>query len=421
MIRASYFIYKPNQMNEIILRQLCYASRKLWNVANFERRNWTKDSGIPYPNWYDQKKRLKNHFWYKNLPSQSAQEVLKVLQESWQSFFELKKSGGIENPKPPRFKHHNFNVKFLNNGFRIEGNRIRLSIPAKQKAYLQETYGIIEKFVYISIPKHIKIHHVKTVEVKPLKNGKYKIILAQKYDDVLMKEHSTKFMSIDIGIVNALTCYDYKGNSHILSGRQWLAVERYFHKKIAHYQAISDAQQVAKGMKYPKKSKRVLQLYRKRKGQTFHILHCMTKKVVDLAVKQGVETIVIGDITGIRDQTNFGKKTNQKFHQLPFEKIVQMITYKAEEQGISVVKQSEEYTSQTCSVCTPYPAKEFAKRSNRKHRGLYVCKDCQSVINADVNGAINISKKYLKGLKAQSVVVLDTPTVYTFNGQKFIA
>jgi len=40
-----------------------------------------------------------------------------------------------------------------------------------------------------------------------------------------------------------------------------------------------------------------------------------------------------------------------------------------------------------------------------------------------VNGAINISKKYLKEIKAlsQSVVVLDTPTVYTFNGQQFVA
>ncbi len=156
--------------------------------------------------------------------------------------------------------------------------------------------------------------------MKPVTEKEYKIILAQEYEDVPIKQNSVKYMSIDIGITNALTCYDYKGNSHIISGRQWLSVERYFHKKIAHFQAISDAQQVAKGVKYPKKSKRVLQLYRKRKAQTFHLLHCMTKKAIDLAVRQGVETIVIGDITGIRKNVQLGKKTNQKFHQLPFEK-----------------------------------------------------------------------------------------------------
>jgi putative transposase len=141
-------------------------------------------------------------------------------------------------------------------------------------------------------------------------------------------------MAIDIGITNTLTCYDYRGQSHIISGRQWLSVERYFHKKIAYYQAISDAQQSAKGIQYPKKSKKVLQLYSKKKAQTFHILHCMIKKVIELAVAQGVKTIVIGDITGIREKAEFGKINNQKFHALPFQKLKQMIKYKAEEVGL---------------------------------------------------------------------------------------
>lgn len=422
MIRASYFVYKPTKETNLILSLLGYASRKLWNVANFEKRNWNKESNTPFPDWYEQKKRLKGHFWYKNLPSQSAQEVLKVLQEAWESFFELKKSGGIENLKPPRFKHSNFNVKFLNNGCKVEGNVLRLSIPAKQKAYVREKYGIQKKFLYIPVPDHVELGVVKTVEIKPLANDEYKVILAQEYQDVSVKKNSTKFMAIDIGMANAFTCYDYQGHSYILSGRQWLSVERYFHKKIAHYQAISDAQRSAEGGKYPKKSKRVLQLYKKKRNQTFHIFHCMTKKVVDLAIEQGVETIVMGDITGIREKANLGKVTNQKFHALPFKKLVQMITYKAEQAGISVDSTiTEEYTSQTCAMCKPMPTKEHAHKSNRKHRGLYVCQDCQTVINADLNGAMNISKKYLKGLNAQSVVVLDTPTVYTFNGHQFIA
>lgn len=228
-------------------------------------------------------------------------------------------------------------------------------------------------------------------------------------------------MAIDIGVANALTCYDYRGHSHIISGRQWLSVERYFHKKIAHYQAISDAQQSVKGIEYPKKSKTVLQLYKKKRAQTFHILHCMTKRVIDIAVQQGVETIVIGDISGIREKANLGKKNNQKFHALPFLKMVQMITYKAEEKGIAVQIIKEDYTSQVCSICKPIPSKEHAKKGNRRHRGLYVCEECKTVINADVNGAINICKRYLKELNVQSVVVLDTPNVYTFNGQQFVA
>ncbi|MBS3982477.1 MAG: transposase, partial [Dethiobacter sp.] len=57
----------------------------------------------------------------------------------------------------------------------------------------------------------------------------------------------------------------------------------------------------------------------------------------------------------------------------------------------------------------------------RKHRGLYTCKDCGTVINADVNGAINIAKKYLETLNEQPVVVLGTPKMYRFDGCSFVA
>ena len=53
---------------------------------------------------------------------------------------------------------------------------------------------------------------------------------------------------------------------------------------------------------------------------------------------------------------------------------------------IKYVETSESYTSQECSQCG------VIKKSNRKHRGLYVCKNCGNVLNADLNGAIDILK-----------------------------
>ncbi|MFX0095179.1 MAG: zinc ribbon domain-containing protein [Candidatus Hodarchaeota archaeon] len=32
----------------------------------------------------------------------------------------------------------------------------------------------------------------------------------------------------------------------------------------------------------------------------------------------------------------------------------------------------------------------MVRAANRKHRGLYVCRSCGSILNADVNGALNI-------------------------------
>ena len=64
-----------------------------------------------------------------------------------------------------------------------------------------------------------------------------------------------------------------------------------------------------------------------------------------------------------------------------------MIEYKAEAEGITVEQVSERDTSKTCSACGR------PRKSNRFERGLYVCDECGTVANADVNGAENIRQK----------------------------
>jgi putative transposase len=80
---------------------------------------------------------------------------------------------------------------------------------------------------------------------------------------------------------------------------------------------------------------------------------------------------------------------------------------------------------QTCSVCKDLPSKDNARKANRKHRGLYVCKDYETVMNADLNGASNIAKKYLDTFCDQPqdrpVVGLGRPRMYRFNGSRFVA
>ena len=84
---AENFLFKTNTKEEIILGHLTYAAARLYNIGNYQRHNWTQASGQDYPDWYQQKKDLKNEFWYKNLPSQTAQETLKILSDNWKSYF----------------------------------------------------------------------------------------------------------------------------------------------------------------------------------------------------------------------------------------------------------------------------------------------------------------------------------------------
>ena len=89
-----------NTTESNIVGHMCYAASKLWNVCNYERRNFKELGMAHYPDWYDQKARLKGNMWFKSLPSQTAQEVCKLVDKSWKSFYALIKSKGIQNPKP---------------------------------------------------------------------------------------------------------------------------------------------------------------------------------------------------------------------------------------------------------------------------------------------------------------------------------
>lgn len=388
----------PNEKDKIILGNLSYSAYKLWNVANYEKRNYKALGLASFPNWYDQKKRMKDDFWYKNLPSQTAQEVLNTLQQSWKSFFKLKSTKGILNPQPPRFKNSGIGFKYLNNGFVKLNNSIRFSIPKQLKAYLKDKYNINDDYFFLKTKRFSNITNIKQIEFIPLKNGKYEVILIYEIDDVAKLADNGNYLSIDIGINNLFTAYDNKGESFIISGNRYLNASYYYNKEIAYYQSIADEQQIAKGVKYPKKSRKVLSLYEKKSNTINDIIHKATKYIANYCKDNNINTVIIGDMTNIRKENSLGKKTNQVFHALPFNKIYDKLKYKLAMYGITLIKQKEAYSSQ-CSPDSIEVSKKYAKKSNRKHRGLY--KEENTIYNADSVGAYNILRLFKQKTKLE--------------------
>ena len=137
-----------NTTESNIVGHMCYAASKLWNVCNYERRNFKELGMAHYPDWYDQKARLKGNMWFKSLPSQTAQEVCKLVDKSWKSFYALIKSKGIQNPKPPRFKQSGMTITYMQKAIvHVSGSkRVRLSLPKQLKEYLKHTYDICDNY-----------------------------------------------------------------------------------------------------------------------------------------------------------------------------------------------------------------------------------------------------------------------------------
>ena len=122
------------------------------------------------------------------------------------------------------------------------------------------------------------------------------------------------------------------------------------------------------------------------------------------ALQYNISKIVIGNNKGWKQNVNIGKQNNQTFVSIPFSRLIQMLTYKAQQVGIEVIVVEESYTSGTSYIDNETPVKDNYDKSRREYRGLFVSNK-SITINADVNGAYQILKKryviFYKGMEAQ--------------------
>ena len=92
-----------------------------------------------------------------------------------------------------------------------------------------------------------------------------------------------------------------------------------------------------------------------------------------------------------------GKVNNQTFVQMPFYRLQQKLEYQCEIYGIDMVEQEESYTSKASfwdkdEIPVYGDSKQYSFSGKRIKRGLYQTSSGR-LLNADVNGALNILRK----------------------------
>ena len=123
-------------------------------------------------------------------------------------------------------------------------------------------------------------------------------------------------------------------------------------------------------------------------------LHKTSRFIVDYACEHGIGTIIIGKNVGWKNGINLGKATNQKFTQIPFDKLIQQIQYKAEEKSIQVILTEENHTSKIDHLALEEIKHQENYLGKRVKRGLFKS-STNKILNADVNGAIGIARKVI--------------------------
>lgn len=381
----------PTKEQSVHLSNLCFYATKLYNTDNYQRRKAWDETG-KIPNWMTQKKILKDNHWYKLLPSQTAQEVSHNLQGSYNSWFKLRKKDSTANPPMFRKKAMLSVISFYQQ-FKVLNGKLRLSMSRK---YAEE-----QKLKHLELSMDLWKIENGTPKFCQIVNDKDKWFAHIVYEVAeQLPILNDKVMAVDLGIVNTGATCDSDGNTEIYTGKQILAIQHYFNKERAKLTSIVTKQN-------PKKhtSRALNILAKKQSRQINQCLHTHTKNIIKKCIQRGIRTLVVGDLTDIRKGKDFGSIGNLKLHSWAFSKLTALFEYKCIKAGIRFVTVSEAYTSQTCSHCGT------VRKSNRKHRGLYVCKHCGHIINADVNGAVNILKKYLRDFLSRSIGDVASPSV----------
>lgn len=130
-------------------------------------------------------------------------------------------------------------------------------------------------------------------------------------------------------------------------------------------------------------------------------------------VSKNVSTLVVGKNKNWKQDINIGKKNNQNFVNIPHARFIEMIKYKCELKGISVILTEESYTSKCSFVDSEKICKHSEYLGKREKRGLFVSNKGKR-INADLNGSLNILKKVIPNCFANGIEgLVVSPSVFT--------
>ena len=326
---------------------------------------------------------FKEHPAYRALPAHIGQEVIKKARKAWDSFFaclRLYRKGELE--EPPRIPRYWKDRRTGRRTFRV--------IPVKAPT----SYFLDARSLSLTLPADIRFERgnrlllrikgvlrfrgtPKTLELKydRVKRRWYAHQVVE-VPEAVRKIRPEKCAALDLGArVLAALAVEGLDRQILFSGREVWKDFLYWTKQIAEEQ--SRLNQAGR-----KTSRQLKKLYQTRARRLKHAFVALAAEIARILKQYRVTTLYLEDLTGIREDMDFGPKNILVHNFWAFRMIKNLIEAACTRVGIKVLPVEPRGTSSRCAVCGS-PIRRLVR-----HKAM--CERCGCVWHADANAALNI-------------------------------
>jgi putative transposase len=382
MRRTNIVRVLPSKQQKQILETIGDRCAALWNAIQYRCRQAFFKSE-PVPSYETLCAEFKEHPAYRALPAHIGQEVIKKARKAWDSFFaclRLYRKGKLE--EPPRIPRYWKDRRTGKRTFRV--------IPVKAPT----SYALDSHTLSLTLPRDLREKHgdrlilrtkgvlrfhgtPKTLELRydRVKKRWYAHQVVE-VPEAARKTRPEKYAALDLG-ARVLAALAVEGVSRqiLLSGRKVWKDFLYWTKRIAEEQA-----RLARAGR--KTSRQLRKLYQARTRRLKHAFIALAAEIARILKQHRVTTLFIEDLTGIREDMDFGPKNILVHNFWAFRMLRKLVEAACARAGIKVVPVEPRGTSSKCAVC--------GSPIRRLVRHKAVCERCGCVWHADANAALNI-------------------------------
>ncbi len=391
-----------NQELSAVLEYLCSESNKLYNCTTYLARQIYFKTG-KYANKYWLATQLKTNPHTIALYTSAAQQTCFSVGEAitgYKKLLTLWKQGEISNkPKFPKYRKGGlFQISYPKRWLKLTEQGVNTSIgyagetpaPLSVKVPLGRSckawFNIGE--IYLPFPSNLDWDLVKELQIVP-RAGYFDAVWVTKTEAKDNKLNQENVLAIDHGLDNWLTCISNVETSFIVDGKHLKALNQWYNKRVATIKENKTQDFWCKLLD---------KLTTKRNRQMRDAVNKAARIVINHCLKNNIGTIIFGRNKGQKQESNMGKKNNQKFVQIPTGKLKDRIEELCNQYNIRFLETEESYTSKASNLdlddITVFGAKpkQWKASGKRVKRGLY--RSATGIkFNADINGAIGIARK----------------------------